>query len=134
MNYLVFISHAGSDIWVAQQIQSHLERSGAQTFLDKRNIHAGDEFETTILAAIGQADEMVVLFTPAALKREYVWAEIGAARIRGIRVVIVLYGVEINEIAQRPFISKTDVIDINQDFARYFKEVKDRAKNKGNAP
>jgi hypothetical protein len=85
--YLVFVSHAGDDTWLARQMSHHAELQGATTFLDEANVAIGAEFEDDVLAALGEAHELLVLFTPWSLQRPYVWAEIGAAWIRRIPIV-----------------------------------------------
>ena len=52
----------------------------------------GARFEEEILDALRNADELVVLATPWALDRTYVWMEIGAAWFRGIPIVVLLLG------------------------------------------
>ena len=76
--YTVFISHAGTDTWVATQIAAHINEH-ADTFLDEANVDFGDDFEAIILAQLRDSQEMVVLLTPWALHRPYIWLEIGAA-------------------------------------------------------
>jgi hypothetical protein len=76
---LVFISHSTRDTWVAKQIAEHVTRCGAKPFLDEADIEVGDDFEREILESLEKADELLVLMTPWALKRLYVWAELGAA-------------------------------------------------------
>ena len=83
-DWVVFVSHAGSDTWVARQIAAHITARGAVPFLDEADIATGEDFEERILTALERADEMVVLLTPWSLKRPYVWMEIGAAWIKRI--------------------------------------------------
>jgi hypothetical protein len=73
MDYTVFISHSGEDTWVARQLSSSFEAVRAKTFLDESNIAIGAKFEDEILEALQKADELVVLITPWALGRPYVW-------------------------------------------------------------
>ena len=61
---LVFISHAGEDTWVAQQIAREVKGRGARAFLDQADIDIGAEFEEHILRFLDQANELIVLFTP----------------------------------------------------------------------
>ena len=60
--------------------------------MDEANIAVGDDFEDRILEALEEAQELVVLLTPWALSRPYVWAEIGAAWGRRIPIIAILYG------------------------------------------
>ena len=90
--YQVFVSHATADKWLATTFCEKIEATGATTFRDDRDINGGDDIPDTIRKAIAQADEMVVLLTPASVNRPWVLMEIGAAwqkeptmRIIGIR-------------------------------------------------
>ena len=77
MAYQVFISHSSADTWVARQIARHIEELGASTFLDEEDIEHGDDIEEEILSAAQNSDELLVLLTPWALTRPYIWIEIG---------------------------------------------------------
>ncbi|HXL55651.1 MAG TPA: toll/interleukin-1 receptor domain-containing protein, partial [Chitinophagaceae bacterium] len=92
MKYKVFISHAGIDTWVARQIEFHIEKCGASTFLDAANIDVGDQFENILEGELKASKELIVLFTPWSMERPYVWLEVGAAWILKKRIVVVLYG------------------------------------------
>jgi|ERR1700754_4029653 hypothetical protein len=115
---LVFISHAGEDTWVAKQIAREVTDCGGTPFLDQADIDIGAEFEDDIRAFLDQAHELIVLFTPWSLERPYVWAEIGAAWIRGIPIVVVLLGLTPAEFQGRPntpvFLKKRDMLQLNQ--------------------
>jgi hypothetical protein len=52
---------------------------GAKVFLDEAQIDVGDDFEEEIRNYLQDCDELVVLMTPWALERPYVWAELGVA-------------------------------------------------------
>ncbi len=75
---LVFLSHSSRDTWVAKQIAREMSACGAEPFLDEAHIETGAEFEDAILKFLSKAHELVVLLTPWALDRPYIWAEIGA--------------------------------------------------------
>lgn len=115
---LVFVSHSGMDTWVAKQIAREIEACGARAFLDEAEIDAGAEFEDDILAFLERADELVVLLTPWALARPYVWAELGAAWGRRIPIVALLHGLSAAELQSRPeipvLLKKRSVLDLNQ--------------------
>jgi TIR domain len=115
---LVFISHAGEDTWIAQQIAREVASRGARPFLDQADIDVGAEFEEDILRFLDRTNELIVLFTPWSLERPYVWAEIGAAWIRRIPIVVVLLGISSAEFQSRPntpvFLKKRDIIQLNQ--------------------
>jgi hypothetical protein len=53
----VFVSHASDDIWVAEQIARNIEECGATSFLDRRDIAAGDDFNQRIHREIAACDE-----------------------------------------------------------------------------
>jgi hypothetical protein len=87
---LVFVSHSARDTWVARQIAREIAACGAKPFLDEAEIAVGEDFEEEILTFLEKADELVVLMTPWAQDRPYVWAELGAAWSRRIPIVILL--------------------------------------------
>ncbi len=73
----VFISHRSTDLWVAKQIAAQIAACGAVPFLDEAEIDVGADFEEHILNFLETADELLVLLTPWAMERPYVWAENG---------------------------------------------------------
>jgi len=125
----VFISHSGVDTWIARKIAEHCEAVSAETFLDESQIAIGAVFETDILAALKKSDELVVLFTPWALERPYVWLEIGAAWYKGIPIIAVLLGVTPKQIQEHPrapiAIKERNIIELN-DVDLYFEQLGER--------
>src|SRR6266404_3639296 len=114
----VFVSHSARDTWVARQIAREITKCGAEPFLDEAEIGIGADFEEEILAFLDSADELVVLMTPWALERPYVWAELGAAWIRRIPIVILLYGMTSGEFRSKlgipVFVKKRNMVDLNE--------------------
>lgn len=114
---LIFISHSGPDTWVAKQIAREIEAFGATPFLDEAEVDAGADFEEEILDFLQRAHELVVLLTPWALDRPYVWAEIGAAWSRRIPIVALLLGITAAELQSRPgipvLLKKRDLLELN---------------------
>ena len=115
---LVFISHSSADTWVARQIAREIEARGATPFLDEAQVDAGADFEEDILNFLERAHELVVLLTPWALDRPYVWAEIGAAWGRRIPIVALLLGLTSTELQTRPgvpiLLKKRDLLQLNE--------------------
>lgn len=131
----VFISHASSDTWVARQIEAKVRACGAETFLDCEHIEHGDDFEEKIIEAAADCTELVVLFTPTARDRKYVWMEIGMFLGSRKRIVGVLYGVKKEEVATDQFtpvaLKRIDCVELNA-IDTYFDEVSRRCANWGN--
>jgi hypothetical protein len=96
------VSHSSQDTWIAKQIAREIEARGATPFLDEAQVDAGADFEEDILNFLERAHELVVLLTPWALERPYVWAEIGAAWGRRIPIVALLLGITATELQSRP--------------------------------
>lgn len=115
--WLVFISHAGTDTWVAKQIAEKIEACGANTFLDEAHIDIGEDFEERILQALDQANELLVLLTPWSLNRPYVWAEIGAAWGKRTPIIGILHGLIPEQLHAQVgvplLIKRRNLIDIN---------------------
>jgi len=131
---LVFVSHSGEDTWVARQIAREIKARGARPFLDEADIDVGAEFEEDIREFLDQATELLVLFTPWSLARPYVWAEIGAAWIRRIPIIVVLHGLSVTEFQSQPnapvFLKKRDIIRLN-DIDQYLQQLGDRVTEQG---
>lgn len=98
MPYKIFISHGWADRWVASQIERQIRRLGADTFIDINDVERGDDIEERIFTELPGCDELLVLFTPWAVDRNWVWVEIGAARGLRKRIVAVLYEVDLTTI------------------------------------
>jgi hypothetical protein len=94
-DYKVFVSHAGDDVWLAEQVANRIEDCGATTFLDRRDIVAGDDFKERIREVIPKCKELLALFTPWSRKRAWVRHEIGMADALRKRIVCIFYKVSI---------------------------------------
>lgn len=130
----IFISHASTDAWVARQIEAKVRACGADTFLDCEHIEHGDDFEEKIIEAAIDCTELIVLFTPTARDRKYVWMEIGMFLGARKRIVGILYGVKKEEISTDQFtpvaLKRINSIDLN-DIDSYFVEVAKRTEGWG---
>lgn len=126
---LVFISHSSLDTWVAKQLAREIKIAGAQPFLDEATIEVGADFEDEIRRFLESAHELVVLMTPWALERKYVWAELGAAWGRKLPIIVLLHGMTPSELQNKPgvpnFLKKHDMIELNN-VDQYLKELRRR--------
>jgi len=123
--YLVFVSHATADRWLATVLCEKLEETGAQTFRDDRDIEGGDDIPDEIRRQIIRSNEMVVLLTPHSVDRAWVLLEVGAAwgRRRKARIVVVLCHVEVDTIPD--IIGSKKAVPINE-LDEYFNELRRR--------
>jgi len=130
VNYLEQLSHV-KDLF---SLDKTISRTYFSRFLDEADIDVGAEFEEDIREFLDKASELLVLFTPWAFERPYVWAEIGAAWIRRIPIVVVLYGLTLKEFQSHPnapvFLKKRDMISLN-DIDQYFNQLERRVNNAG---
>lgn len=133
---LVFISHSGRDIWVANQIARAINDLGVDTFLDEVEVEIGADFAEEIREWLARADELLVLWTPWSLERPFVWAEVGGAWIRQIAIVQVLYGLTASDLQERSsfpsFLKQRDMIGLN-DIDSYLRELDRRARRAARA-
>lgn len=133
---LVFISHSGTDTWVAKQIAREVSACGATPFLDEAEIDVGADFDEDILAFLEKAHELVVLLTPWAMNRPYVWIELGAAWGHRIPIIALLLGVTPSELQSRAdvpiLLKKRDLIELNY-IEKYLSQLRDRVKNRKEA-
>jgi TIR domain len=123
-----FISHASCDEWVARQIGRRIEEFGIQTFLSETDIKLGDEdFEERLREALEQCSELVVLLTPEALDRRYVWTEIGAVWGARKRVSGILYRITLEDLRRASgvpiLLLRSNLIDINRDGDRFIAQL-----------
>jgi hypothetical protein len=129
--WVVFVSHSSQDTWVARQIAREIEATGASVFLDETHVDAGADFEDEILDWLERADELVVLLTPWALDRPYVWSELGAVWGRRKSIVAVLHGITPTELQNRPgtpvYLKKRNMLALN-DVGKYVEELKERVR------
>ena len=125
----IFISHSSHDKWVAKQISNILENAGHTTFLDEKDIKTGDSIDKALRTHLKDSDELLILLTPASLKSQWVFIELGGAKVLDLPVIPILFHVGANEIpdALSPLLCR----DINE-FDVYLKELEDRVNH--NAP
>jgi len=128
---LIFVSHSSRDTWVAKQLANEIRGRGATPFLDEAHVEIGADFEEDIRVSLEKADELLVLLTPWALERPYVWAELGAAWLRGIPIVAVLHGITPGELQSRSsvpvFLKRRNLLDLNE-VDTYLEELEERVR------
>ena len=114
---------------MARQIAREIVACGATPFLDEDAVDVGRDFEEEILEFLDKAHEVVVLLTPWALDRPYIWAELGTAWGRRLPVVAILHGIAVSEIRSMPglpvFLKKRDMIELNE-IQKYFDQLRMR--------
>lgn len=125
--YRIFVSHGWVDRWVAMQIERAIRVDcGAQTFLDVYDVEKGDDIEARIFEELPRCDELLVLFTPWSVDRNWLWVELGAARALNLRIVAVLYQVQLADIEREKggsaFLRAKNLVEINE-LDTYFKEL-----------
>jgi hypothetical protein len=82
--------------WRSRSAKS-VESCGAVTFLDRRDIAAGDNFKERIREKMPSCQELLALFTPWSRRRAWVRHEIGMAEALGKRIVCVLCKVSVTD-------------------------------------
>lgn len=122
--YTVFVSHSSKDIWIAERMVDLIERSGADCRIDKRDFEGGGNIWDEINSAVGDSQEIVILFTPNSKSAEWISFEIGAAAQMKIHVTPILYSVDYKELL---IISGKIAVDLNTGFNdRYLDDLKKR--------
>lgn len=132
--YLVFVSHASQDEWIARRMAEVIERKGrrhrVKAFLDARDLESGDRFSDSLRDKLREAEELVVLVSSASVGRDWVRHEIGAAWALGKRIVGVVDKLEPADVPDG--IGQTKVYGIN-DFDRVAAEIASRARRKASS-
>lgn len=92
--YLVFISHADKDRWIAKQMARVIEekgkRYGIRTFLDTKDLEGGDSIPESIRGNIKACNEFLVLLSKYSIHRPWVLIEMGAAWGLEKRIVAII--------------------------------------------
>ncbi|HYH67007.1 MAG TPA: toll/interleukin-1 receptor domain-containing protein [Urbifossiella sp.] len=126
----VFITYASVDAWVAGKICEEINQTGVSTFLAKRNIEAGDDFESRIDCEAEECSEQVVVLSRTAIKSSYVWIEVGLFRGQRKRTVYLLNGLSAKKVSiakKIPVRAKAlHFLDLN-DIGTYLAELRSRA-------
>ena len=105
--------------------------SRSRHFCPSCTLSWGDEdFEDRLLEALDQCSELIVLLTPEALQRPYVWMELGAVWKTRKRASVILYRLAVEDLRKRSevplFLLKSELIAINRDTERFLKQLQAR--------
>lgn len=124
---IIFISHSKKDTWIAKQIAYQVENHGGKALLDEFDVKPEDDFSEKIRKLIKSSHELVVLFTPWAFDRLYIWTEIGAAWIIEIPINVFLSGISIKDFLSNYdvpiYVKKGYISDLN-DIEKYLNQLK----------
>ena len=123
--YQVFVSHATADKWLANVLCEKIERTGATTFRDDRDIDGGDDIPDRIRGEIKRSNEMVILLTPESIGRPWVLLEAGGAWVTRARyrIVAVLCHVTVDTIPE--MLASKKALPLNA-FDDYLRELRER--------
>ena len=126
----VFITHSSQDGWIALQLYQRIRSCGVEAFLDKNDVEHGDDFESRIRNEADSSSEQLVLLTPWAMDRPYVWLEVGHFWWTEKRIVVVLNGLTRDDFVRDErvpvYLKRLNVLDIN-DIESYFGQLTERA-------
>jgi hypothetical protein len=75
----IFISHSQSDAAAARRLAEELEQAGHEPWVAESQILPGDNWAEVVGRALSDAEAMVILLTPDALRSEWVRREISYA-------------------------------------------------------
>jgi len=131
LSYLVFISHASDDGWIARQMAAIVERRakrhGVWTFPDEKDLEAGASIPEEVRRHLEVCEEFVVLLTTVSIERQWVLVELGAAW--GMRKRITAVTDKVAEDRLPDIIRQVKACKLN-DFDRFVAELVDRAKRR----
>jgi hypothetical protein len=86
----VFLSHAETDNAISERIRYSLMREGFTVWTNKIDIQTGGDFQTAINRGIEEADNLVYLISPDALRSHYCQQELDYARSLNKRIIPIL--------------------------------------------
>ena len=126
--YRVFLSHGGADSFIVKHIEPNLIETGATVFVDRGQIKYGDDFRRMIFHELNSCQELLLLITPTSVSRPWIFAELGVAISRSVRVIAVLYGVPEHELQSKGVLSllgTSHYVELN-DIDQYYTELRAR--------
>ena len=135
LTYRVFFSHGGEDTYIVNHfLGPKVRTSGAEVFVDEGVINYGDDFRSTVFDELRQCDELLILLTQSSIRRPWVFAELGASILRGVRVVTIRYGVSEEELRALGVMSilGTQKLLVIDDTDRYVEQLRQRVESKRN--
>lgn len=133
--YRVLFSHGGEDTYIVNNfLGPKVRTSGAEVFVDEGVINYGDDFRATVFAELRNCDELLILLTQSSIRRPWVFAELGASILRGIRVVAIRYGVSEEELRSLGITSilGTQKLLVIDDSDRYVEQLRECVESKRN--
>lgn len=135
MDYHVFFSHGSEDTYIVNEfLGPKVRTSGAEVFVDEGEVSYGEDFRDIVFSRLSMCDELLVLLTPSSVQRPWVFAELGAAILRGIHVVTIRYGVSEEELRRLGILSilGTKKLLVPPDVDKYVAQLRSRVEDKRN--
>ena len=86
-----FVSYSREDWEFVSRVAKDLKAKGANVWMDKREIHAGDRWELELETALEGCSRMLVILSPASVVSPNVLAEVAFAIDEGKQVIPVFY-------------------------------------------
>jgi len=81
----IFLSHAGPETEIAEEVADLLEKSGLETILDREKIGQGDSFIAFMEEALSTSDYCLLLWSKVAAERKWVQIEWQSALHRSVK-------------------------------------------------
>lgn len=130
-NRLIFISHSAIDAGVVRLIGKEVKAiAKCDVFISDFDIQKGADTDEVIRNHLDRADEFVILLTPWALERPWIWVELGGAFIRRIPIACILHGLTFQKVKEYPgcpnFLLRGNMFDIRE-LPLYLSELKKRS-------
>lgn len=79
MDHKVFISYSSRDVRLTERIYDRLERDGIKCWMSSRDVPPGADFQACIVAAIGQAELVLLIFSSEANNSNEIAKELSLA-------------------------------------------------------
>lgn len=127
----IFISHSSRDKWIAKRIAKDLEELSIDTFLDEKDLEAGDDLDEIVDIHLQSCDELLIILSPSSVNSAWVLVEVGGAKALGKRIVPILLHLGANDIPSP--IGKKLALDINN-IEQFYEQVKARSQGKSPSP
>lgn len=112
--YVVFISHAARDSWIAGVLAEKISALGAEPWLDVKDLEGGDVVVEKILEGLDACHEAVVLISPHSVESQWMVFEIGAVWGQHKRVTPILNNMSADAIVPLRGVKAVDLNSVGQ--------------------
>lgn len=122
--YDVFLSYSHLDRHVANELADKLRMAGISCFLAEEDVRAGEQWQSTIRAALQVSERVLLLITPRSKSSKWLLVESGAAWVQGKELIPLMLFVDLDEVTAPLTESQARVIESDSQLQQFLLELR----------